>query len=92
MNITVLNLCNAANAIYYNSEPYSWYTSQEGKSIYFENSNTKQVVFHLPSNLRVHQHDNGSYAFNVQDQEQTIWLDFYKEIPLLANDLLCAHS
>lgn len=88
MNMTVLNLCNRANAIYYNSEPHSWYTGNEGESIHFENNNTKEIVFTLSSHQPVKDHENGSYAFTLEDLQQTIWIDFYKEVPLLIDDLL----
>ena len=88
MNITILNLCNTCNSVYWDSEPYIWVKHPDGY-IYFVNQNTKKVEFRLEQHTACHHNEAGSYAFYVESLDETVWLDFFKEVPLLPGEVAC---
>ena len=56
MNITILNLCNTCNSVYWNSEPCIWVKHPDGY-IYLVNQNTKEIEFRLKQNTTSHHNE-----------------------------------
>lgn len=85
--ITLQNLCNLADAVIINSEPYFVYDEVfEQGLIHFVNQNTGEQ-FCLNTDAEPVAVNNNTFTFHTRDLMGTVDIEFYKHTPLDEEDL-----
>lgn len=79
MALTLLALCNASNSIYCNSEPLDW--GSDAEYVYLKNRNDA-TEYRIAKHTEATQEGTLGFVFQIAESLQTLYLEFFKEVPL----------